>query len=74
MLTNSLKISDQTKRDVFQLNFSDINGKLGSKCCCPDFSSVWDPLTQGLWKGVLKQELLSIKVTTLFGINSIGNT
>ena len=55
MLTNSLKISDQTKRDVFQLNLSDINGKLGSKCCCPDFSSVWDPLTQGLSKGVMKQ-------------------
>ena len=71
MLKNSPKISDLTKRDVFQLNLPEINRKLAWKCCPAGFSSAWDPLTLWLLKGVLKQELSGIQVThTSESINS----
>ena len=38
-----------------------------------DFSSVWDPLTRLLPKGVLKQELSRIQITTFFRINNYKN-
>ena len=34
---------------------------------------IWDPLKQGLPKGVLKQEPSGIEVTTSFGVNNFGN-
>ena len=43
------------------------------KSCRADLSSVSDPSRRLLPKGVLKQELSGIQVTTLFGINNSGN-
>ena len=60
VLTNSLKISDQTKIDFFQLNLPRINEKRGQEWCRADISSVWKPLTRSLPNGVLKQDLLDV--------------
>ena len=60
MLTNSLKISDQTKAGFFQLNLSGIHGKKREQWCRGDLSSVWKPLTRCLPNGVLKQDLLDV--------------
>ena len=46
MLTNSLKISDQTNANFFQLNISQMHGKIGYWWCRADFSSVWNSLTR----------------------------
>ena len=39
-LTNILKSSDITKRDIFQHFFHQSDKKILSKCCCLNFSSV----------------------------------
>ena len=46
---------------------------MAEKCCCVDLSSVLDPLTGWLPKGVLKQEFYGIQVTTFFGMKTFGN-
>ena len=33
---------DLTKREIFQFNLSQNNGKIRSKRCRADFSSIWD--------------------------------
>ena len=73
MLKHGLKNSDLTNTDFFQLNFSDITRKLGKRCCRAGLGSVLDPLIRLLRKGVLKQELSDIQVTTIFGGNNFGN-
>ena len=55
VLSKSLKISDHTKGDFFQLNLPRINEKRGQECCRADFSSVWNPLTRSLPNGVLNK-------------------
>ena len=45
MLTNSLKISDITKKEFFELKFFQINKKNMTKLLCEDFSSVSQTLT-----------------------------
>ena len=70
LLPNNPKIWDLTERYVFYLNLSRINGKLGKKCCCADFVSVWDPWKHWFPKGILKQKLSAIQVTTFFGVNN----
>ena len=67
------KISDLTKTHVSQLNLFDINGNLARRCCLLDFSRACYPLTHSLPKGVLKQELSGIEVTTFFGLNNFRN-
>ena len=57
---NSPKISDMSKRDVFQLNLRQDEDTIGSKCCRVDFNSVLNALIRWLCKGVLKQDLLVI--------------
>ena len=54
VLKDGPHISDLTKRHDRHLTLSDINEKLSEKCCREDFSSVWDPSTPLLPKGVLK--------------------
>ena len=73
VLKDGPNISDSTKRHDTQLTFFDINGKLAWKCCRADFSSVWNPLTRWLRKGVLKQEFAFIQVTTFFEMNNSRN-
>ena len=46
VLKNNSKISGPTKTDVFQLNLSEMNGKLGKKGCRSCFQSIWYPLTR----------------------------
>ena len=58
-----------TKRDLSVHDLSDINGKLREKHRRAHFSSVFDPLTRWVQKGVLKEELLGIQETTCFGVN-----
>ena len=74
LLKNSPKISDLTKRVVFQLSLREIKSKLGSKWCSADFSSVRNRLARWLLKGDLEEELSGIQVTTLFGVNNNCNT
>ena len=58
VLTNSLKISDATKEDIFQLNLCRIGGKIGKWRCRAEFTSVSNPLKRWLPNVVLKQDLL----------------
>ena len=68
VLPNSKNISDLTKRDVLSLNLSWANGKFRWKCCPTYFGSVCHPWTGSRTKGVLKQELLGIQVTTFLEV------
>ena len=45
MLTNNPKISDLTKRNVFQLNLSQTEETEGSKCLLADFMGPVNTLT-----------------------------
>ena len=56
VLPNSPKTSNMRKRDVFYLNLSWFNGKLGCNCCRADLSSDIDSWTCWLSKGVLKRK------------------
>ena len=70
VLKSSIMIFDLIQRDVFYLNFSSINGNLEYRCCRGDFSNVWIPWTHWLPKGLLKQELFAIHITTFFRVNN----
>ena len=43
--TSSLKISDLTKNDSFELNLAQNDKKVGQKYFSADFTSFWDSLT-----------------------------
>ena len=73
VLPNFPKIGDMTKADFFPLNLSKTNGEFGWKFCSSGSSSVWDQWKRLLAKGVLKQELTQIELTTFFNINNFGN-
>ena len=45
MLTNSLKISDATKTEFFELKFFQSDQKISQSNCGGDLSSASDPLT-----------------------------
>ena len=70
IVPNNPKTSDLTEGDVFQRNFSSINGKLGLNCFSAGSSSVWDTWPRLLAKNVLKQELSGIEVTTFHGVKN----
>ena len=53
MLTNSLKISDTTKREFFELIIFQSNEKIRQKYCRADLWSVSDTLTCWLFISVL---------------------
>ena len=72
VLKNSSKISNLIMTDVFQLNLSEINDKLGWKSCPSGFGNIGDPVTRWLRKDVLKVELSGIRWTTFFGVNNFG--
>ena len=71
LLPNNPNISDLTKKDVFQPNLCQINRNAGLKCRRADFVSVWDLWTRWFAKGVLKEELSVIQITTFFRINNL---
>ena len=60
-------------REKFFNSISCINGNLREKCCRVDFSSVWDPWKRLISKGVIKQDLSGIQVTTFLGPNNLQN-
>ena len=68
MLTSSLKISDTSKTEFFELIFFQSNQKIWEKYFCPDLSSVSDPLTCWLYISVLIRGSLGIEVTPLFAV------
>ena len=61
MLTNSLKISDTTKTEFFELIFFLNDQKIWQKYCCADLSSVWDPLACMLSISVLTRGFLAFQ-------------
>ena len=73
LLKHSHKIYDLTKRDVSDLDLSNINGKLAENHGRAHFSSDLDPLIPWLQKGVLKQEFLGIQENTFFGAKNLEN-
>ena len=70
VLKDSPKAWDLTKRDVFVLGLSEINGKVGQKHHHADFRSAMETLTRRLQKGTFKQELSCIEETTFLGVNN----
>ena len=60
LLTNSLKTSDPSEREIFRLNSSVIYQWEGLKCFRWGFSYFWYPLKRLLPKVVLKKDLLDI--------------
>ena len=70
MLTNSPKISDITKRNIFQLYFPQSDEKILYECCRADFSCVWEPLASWPWYSVLKWEFLDICLITSFPVRN----
>ena len=74
VLTNSPKISDATERDVCSRNIPDKNEAISQKSCSAYFSSVWDPLTRWVLKGILKSSVWEIKVTRSFRVNNFGDS
>ena len=59
-LTNSLKSSDTTKEEFFELLFFQSDQKIWQKYCCEALSSVSDPLTCWLSISVLTWGFLGI--------------
>ena len=60
VLTNSVKISDQTIADFLVLNLPQIHEKIGQYLGLANFSSHWNPVTHWLPKDVLKQDLFDV--------------
>ena len=73
VLPNSPKASYVTKVEIFQLNLSSINVKVAWKFRSPGSTTIWDPLIRLLGKGVLKQEVTGIQVTTFDGFDNFRN-
>ena len=74
VLTSSLKISDITKKDFFQVQFSQSNEQSWQNYYRADSSSVWDPLTCWLSSGVLKRDSLDIYKRTYLAVYTFGKT
>ena len=66
MLTNSLKSSDTTKTEFFELIFFQSDLKIWQIYCRADLSSVSDILIYWLSVIFLKRGFLGLSVTTLF--------
>ena len=60
ILTNSMKISDTTRKELFELIFLHSYQKIWQKCCLEDLSSVLEPSTSWMSKGVLTRGFLGI--------------
>ena len=63
MLTNSLKVSDITKTDFFELIFFQSDQKIWQKYLCSNLSSLSDPLTCWLFICVLTRGVLGMLLT-----------
>ena len=74
VLTNTPKISNFNKGDIFQIISSQGDEKKWQKSCHPNFASVWDPLTCSLKKKVLKQHFLESALAKSLTGSNFGNT
>ena len=73
MLINSLKISDITHTELFELIFFHADQKISQKYCHADLSSVSVPLTCWLSISVPTRGFLGIYVTPLFVVYNFRN-
>ena len=73
-MTNSLKILDSTKTELFQLKFFQCDQKIWQNYCRADLSSFSDLFTCCLSMRILRRGFLGIKVTTLFAVYNFVNT
>ena len=71
---NGLKILDTNKTDIFELKFSQSDGRIWYNYCREDFSSVCDPLICWLSKVFLKCDSLDSYLTTYFAVYNFRNT
>ena len=71
MLTNSLKISQTTKNDIFELIFFQRDQKIWQKYCRADLCSVSDPLTYWLSRSVLLRGFLEPRFKAPCFVHSI---
>ena len=71
MLTNSLKISDTSKKEFFEVIFFLSDQKIWQIYCFADLSSLADHLTFWLSISVLTRGFLGIYVTPLFAVYDI---
>ena len=74
VLTNTHKISPNTKGSNFQINFPENDKKTWEKCSHGDFASIWDAFTCWLSKRVLKQGFLENGLSKFFAVCNFGNT
>ena len=72
-LLNATKISRITKGDIFQISFSHSDEKIWWKCSHIDFTSVWEPSTCWLSKGVLRRCFLEIGLTKSLAVCNFRN-
>ena len=73
MFQNTPMIQHITKRDIFQIRFSQSDEKIWWKCSNVDFTMVWDPLICWLSRGVLKQRFLENGLTKSFTVCNFRN-
>ena len=71
--TDTSQISQITKRDILKISFSQSDQKIWQKGSREDFTSVWNPLTSWLSKGILKQRFLESDLTKFFTVCKFGN-
>ena len=72
-LRNTPKIYYITKGDIFQIRFTQSDGKIWWKYSQADFPRAWDPLIRWLSRGVLKRCLLESGLTNSFTVCNSQN-
>ena len=73
MLTNSLKIRDNSKTEIFDLIFFQSDQKIRQKYCCADLTSVLENLACWLPISVFTLGFLGILVTLRFAVHNFRN-
>ena len=73
-LTNSLKILNSSKTDLFQLYYVHSNQEIWQRCGPSGSDSVWARLPCCFWKGPLKEDFPDIYLITFFGVRNFGST
>ena len=74
VLRNIPKISRNSTRDIFQINFFRNDENTWEKCPHGDFTSICDTFTCWLSKRFLKQRFLESALTKIFTVCNFGNT
>ena len=72
--TNTPKISPNTRRDIFRINFPQNDEKRWKKCSDGCFESIWDTFTCWLSKRFLKRRFLERALTRILTVCKFVNT